>query len=536
MAKTATPKPDTKINTLTIDLPMELALRRKSLGLSCEANDIRLVERGKGRFEVMSRMMDRLKVDLAGIATGTLLHVRFQDTRIKRKLSLTELAGAFGLTEGRLTDLERGSGKVADFLQVLPVLAPKARVRGKGSAPGEKDKRYTPKTVLWSSCAAFAQIDWDPCGHRDSHLSEVDGNYLDRGDDGLTQAWGGTVVFMNPPFSGLSKWTDKFLKEAIANPRKIHIALIPAVTESRFFKLAPEHGGKIFLFGERTRFEKPGGTSEPSNLGMALVVFGADDHQRRSFEALEKGYWWVREFALPQTPASCSRERAHNTSHMRREEISLTSCPNSSASAHVEEKASARRDDASCPIMKELEAEFRDPFGLRKRAELYSRRCQTDPDDLLSIAIERALRCPRWEKGVGERIESILSSIASTMNRSRARGRLRGVYLVSLDDGTIVDRHFPDTRNPSQAVEMEARRRGSQKALELIANGDLKLHALIDGIGLGFRGKQLQVHMGMTKRQLATLRRRLKRSAEAARASLGLERRLAVHWLDEPAG
>lgn len=246
---------NSQTTTHTIDLPAELQQRREELGLTpeelarlvaCEAEDIRLIEHGEGQFEVMSRVMDKMKVDLTGIATGTLLHVRMRDTRLRKKRSLAALSTSTGLADRILVNLESGIGKVADFLTVLAALVPRAGIRGKGGAPGEKDTRFTPKTLLWSLCSVFGQIDWDTCGNQDSHLPEVAGNYLDRGGDGLTQPWGGTVVFMNPPFSGLSKWTDKFLAEALANPHKIHIALIPAVTESRFFRLIPEHGGEIF--------------------------------------------------------------------------------------------------------------------------------------------------------------------------------------------------------------------------------------------------------------------------------------------------
>lgn len=182
--------------------------------------------------------------------------------------------------------------------------------------------------------------------------------------------------------------------------------------------------------------------------------------------------------------------------------------------------------------MKELGAEFRNPNGLHMRAKFYGRRCQVDPDDLLSIAIERALRRPHWENGVRERIESILASLCSTINRARARARLRGVDLVSLD-GSIVDRLFPVARDPAVANEVEARRRGSEKALELIAKGDPKLNTLINGLGLALRGKKLRMDMGITELQLAALRRRLKRSAQVACAPLASGGRMEATRLEE---
>lgn len=528
MAKKAATKHTT--NTLIIDLPAELEAQRASHGLSaeelacqvgCEALDIRLVESGNGRFEIMSRMMDRLKVDLTGIAKGIFLHERLRDTRSRKKPSLADLADVTGIAETSLADLERGVGRVDHFLQVLAKLAPKAGIRGKGSAAGEKDTRFTSKALLTSVCLVFGGIDWDTCGHSGSHLCDVDGNYLERGGDGLRDIWGGTVVWMNPPFSGLSIWTAKFLAESLANPHKIHIALIPAVTESPFFRSAADHGGHIFLFSGRTKFERPDGTTQSSNRGMALVVFGAvNDTQLRRFEALEKGFWWVRKFAQPGVPADGFAKGADGTAKVRRNKNSPTSCPNSSALAHSEENSSSKADQVPCPVMAELEAAFRSPHGLRKGAEHYGRLCQTDPDDLLSIAIERALRRPRWENGVRERIESILSSLASTINRARSRAKLRGVDLVSLGDGVIVDRQFPCHRDLVETSEVEARRAGSEKALMLIAGGDPILSALIDQIGQGNRGRSIQQKLEIDTVQLATKRRCLKRRTQALCAGL----------------
>ena len=241
----------------------------------------------------------------------------------------------------------------------------------------------------------------------------------------------------------------------------------------------------------------------------------------------------MRKFAQPGVPADGFAKGAEGTVKVRRNNNSPTSCPNSSALAHREENSSSKADQSPCPVMAELEAAFRSPHGLRKRAEHYGRLCQTDPEDLLSIAIERALRRPRWENGVRERIESILSSLASTINRARSRAKLRGVDLVSLGDGVIVDRQFPCHRDLVETSEVEAHRAGSEKALMLIAGGDPILSALIDQIGQGNRGRSLQQKLEIDTVQLATKRRCLKRRAQALCAGLSSGGRIDGRRLTE---
>ena len=51
------------------------------------------------------------------------------------------------------------------------------------------------------------------------------------------------------------------------------------------------------------------------------------------------------------------------------------------------------------------------------------------------------------------------------------------------------------------------------KALDAIAGADARLEALIDGIGQGLRGDELQQWLGISENALATLRKNLKRRA-----------------------
>lgn len=523
--------------TCTVPVPFdllgELKAEREAHGISqadlaarmgCTEFEIHAVECGYGRFEILVRMMDALHVDLTKIASGTFLHLRLKKTREEtRRWTVARLAEKSGLPIHVIENLEHGFGLVRDFLDVLRILAPKYNRRGgKGGKGEDKDSCFTHPLTVTALKTSFGRITFDPCAHSLSPVKPANGCYFELGQDGLATPWEGRFVFMNPPFSRLTAWTTYALEQWRGGKIKLLACLVPTRTDTRFFFEALISGAAVFFFGNRLKFTKPDGTIEASKITTMLVVFGSSARQRAEFGKQQEGVW-VKLAAGPggETTLREARE-ATSSEDMRREQNSRTSCPNSSVSAHAEEEASAGPDKAPCPIMQELEAEFRNPHGLRKRAEYYGRRCQTDPDDLLSAAIERALRRPEWDQGVRERIESILSSIASTINRARARAKLRGTDLMSLDDGTIVDRQFPCLHDPAEAAEMESRRRGSEKALDMIARGEPKLRALINGIGLGLRGKHLQINMGVTELQLATLRRRLKRSAEVVCAPLCL--------------
>lgn len=206
---------------------------------------------------------------------------------------------------------------------------------------------------------------------------------------------------------------------------------------------------------------------------------------------------------------------------MRHSKKIRTSCPNMSATAHCanEADAAARNDQATLAV---LEQRFRDPTGLRAMANHHARRCGADADDLLSDAMVRALRLPNWSHGVDSRLEGVLSSAASGINRARARRRAAGIIIVPANDETVLDRWAPVSRNAEQELEHEARRAAAAEALEELAGGDPLMTALIDGIGKGLCGSALRCELGVSELKLASLRRKLKRRAAAVRIDLDL--------------
>lgn len=198
---------------------------------------------------------------------------------------------------------------------------------------------------------------------------------------------------------------------------------------------------------------------------------------------------------------------------MRRSKKIRTSCPKKSGAAHDHVEAEIHAFDPASPEARELEARYRSR-DFNAAAALYARKCRGNADDLLSAAMVHALRRTNWAEGVQGRIEGILSSHAFTINRTRKRMKLKGVELVSDNDGAIVDRHWPSHRDPAAEIERERRRAGATKALEIISGDDPEMRALIDGICQRERGRKLRGMLGISELELAALRRRLKRTAQ----------------------
>lgn len=204
---------------------------------------------------------------------------------------------------------------------------------------------------------------------------------------------------------------------------------------------------------------------------------------------------------------------APSTKPMHRSKKIRTSCPKKSGAAHDGVKAEIPAFNPASPEARELEARYRSR-DFNAAAALYARKCRGNADDLLSAALVHALRRPNWAVGVQERVQGILSSHAYTINRTRKRMQLKGVELVSDNDGAIVDRHWPGHRDPATEIERERRRAGATRALEIIAGDDPEMRALIDGICQRERGRKLRGMLGISELELAALRRRLKRAAQ----------------------
>jgi transcriptional regulator with XRE-family HTH domain len=261
----------------------------------CSATDIHDIEAGLGRVEHLARVMDTLKIDLAGIKPGTMLHHRLTATREAKKWSVEKLAARAGLSPECVANLETGRGDVKDLLIVLKVLAPGYRRRASPLAKDAQDKdcRFTPSAIVQAIHSAFGKVDLDPCAHSLSPMQADNQIRKEIGGDGLNEEWEGHFVFVNPPYSSASQWLAKVNAEWGKGKIEILLCLSNAKTDAAALHDALRRGAWVFLFKGRIKYLKPDGTSEPSSQASMMIAYGTSRSQREGFAELVAGSWLV---------------------------------------------------------------------------------------------------------------------------------------------------------------------------------------------------------------------------------------------------
>lgn len=72
----------------------------------------------------------------------------------------------------------------------------------------------------------------DPCADESNHKCD---QFFTREQDGLSQDWGGNVVFCNPPYGKeIADWV-RYSYEQSKKPNTTVVMLIPARTDTRYF-------------------------------------------------------------------------------------------------------------------------------------------------------------------------------------------------------------------------------------------------------------------------------------------------------------
>lgn len=143
-------------------------------------------------------------------------------------------------------------------------------------------------------------------------------------------------------------------------------------------------------------------------------------------------------------------------------------------------------------------------------------RSREDPRELLNEAVQRALSTRAIPADVPFEVvlAEIARSIASSINISRHRARQHVVDLPLEEIVDLLPAGGYIVTAPDEIIEQERVRDLCIKALARLAQDDPKIEALVDGIGQGLRGDELMSAVGISKRELATLRKALKRSVK----------------------
>lgn len=148
-----------------------------------------------------------------------------------------------------------------------------------------------------------------------------------------------------------------------------------------------------------------------------------------------------------------------------------------------------------------------------------------DPRELLHLAIDRALRsnASRPNMRLVPYLTMLMWSITSSIHRARKAASERG----SVTPFDFVDEQVPDRRSivdPFKTLVRRDEQAFFERLLGDVVGDDRDLDALVDGIGFGQCGKKLEEALGVGTVELATLRRRLKRRAQAIAVREGLMR------------
>lgn len=156
----------------------------------------------------------------------------------------------------------------------------------------------------------------------------------------------------------------------------------------------------------------------------------------------------------------------------------------------------------------------RDPLG--DAVAGHAARSGADPRELFNEAVKRALTTRGIPAGIP--FEAVLAeiarSIASGWNVSRARARQSVFDLPVGDIVDLIPAGGYTVASPEDIIEQDRIRQLCADALAQLARDEPRIEALVDGIGQGLRGDELMSALGITKRELATMRKALKRSAK----------------------
>lgn len=153
---------------------------------------------------------------------------------------------------------------------------------------------------------------------------------------------------------------------------------------------------------------------------------------------------------------------------------------------------------------------------LMRNAQREARGTDLSPRELLHQALGRAMRprVSRPDMPPVAYLTMLMKGIGGDIRRAKALARERSRTHPWL----FVYAQVPDRRSifdPYQTLVRDAERANYERLLGLLSEGDPMLERLIDGIDFGDRGEELAKQLGVSKSELATLRRRLKRRGQA---------------------
>lgn len=130
-------------------------------------------------------------------------------------------------------------------------------------------EHYTPARVLDVVIACLGAIDLDPCSNSHTDPAVPAARHFTIAEDGLRHPWHGRV-YMNPPYGdAIAGWIEKLAREYEAGHVTEAIALLPARTDTRWFRRLAAH--PVCFVDGRLRFS---GAKAGAPFPSALVYLG----------------------------------------------------------------------------------------------------------------------------------------------------------------------------------------------------------------------------------------------------------------------
>ena len=107
----------------------------------------------------------------------------------------------------------------------------------------------------------------DPCADDHNHKCE---RYFTREQNGLSQSWGGSNVFCNPPYGReIGKWVQKSFEES-KKPNTMVVMLIPARTDTKWFHEYIYNKAEVRFLKGRLKF---GDSKNSAPFPSMVVIF-----------------------------------------------------------------------------------------------------------------------------------------------------------------------------------------------------------------------------------------------------------------------
>lgn len=128
---------------------------------------------------------------------------------------------------------------------------------------------HTPREVIDAVLAVFGRIDLDPCCNVGTPNVPATRHFRPK-DDGLSREWTGNV-YMNPPYGRtIGTWVEKLCTEYTDGSVTGAVALIPARTDTAWFRLL--HDQRVCFVAGRLRFSG----ADPAPFPSAAAYFGGE--------------------------------------------------------------------------------------------------------------------------------------------------------------------------------------------------------------------------------------------------------------------